>query len=75
MAPLPTLWLQAGPLPVTGFSGRRTQHEVPLLRMVRSFQGRMLQELLAKDTLLRLRNSEQKHGADATLTLPELFEG
>jgi len=75
MALPPTLLAQAGPLPVTGFSGRRTQLEVPLLRLVRSFQGRMLQELLAKDTLLRLRHSEQKHGADATLTLPELFEG
>ncbi len=35
----------------------------------------MLQELLAKEALLRLRQTEQKHGADATLTLPELFDG
>lgn len=71
----PALLAQAGPLPLTGFSGRRTLHEVPLLRFVRSFQGRMLQELLAKDALLRLRQTEQKHGADATLTQPELFDG
>jgi hypothetical protein len=70
-----TLLAQAGPLPLTGFAGRRTQQEVPLLRLARSFQQRMLQELLAKEALLRLRQTEQKHGADATLTLPELFDG
>ncbi len=71
----PALLTQAGPLPLSGFSGRRTLHEVPILRLVRSIQQRMLQALLARDALLRLRYSEQKHGPDATLTQPEVFEG
>jgi hypothetical protein len=65
---------QLGPPPISGFSGRRQQFELPILRMVRAFQGRMLSELLSKDTLLRLRHGEFKFGPDGVLTQPELFD-
>ena len=65
---------QLGPLPITGFGGRRQSFELPILRAVRSFQGRMLAELLSKETLQRLRHSEYKFGPDAVLSQPELFD-
>ena len=65
---------QLGPLPSSGFSGRRQQFEIPLLRMVRAFQQRMLHDLLSKETLQRLRHSEYKFGPEKTLSQPELFE-
>ncbi len=68
------LLAQLGPPPITGFSGRRQQLELPVLRLVRAFQQRMLQELLSRDTLLRLRHGEYKFGPEQTLSQPELFE-
>ncbi|MBL9003545.1 MAG: zinc-dependent metalloprotease [Myxococcales bacterium] len=65
---------QLGPPPISGFVGRRLQFELPVLRLVRAFQQRMLHELLSKDALLRLRHSEYKFGPTQVLTQPELFE-
>jgi len=68
----PELLLRLGPTPPRLTSGRRLPDVRPTER-VRELQADLLGQLLSADTFSRIRSCETKYGADAGLSLPELF--